>query len=188
MSVKIEVLDKGTLGGHLHRLDDDDRRVRFGETDDYIIDAYVMRLRLANENIRARDIVFGWRDEMGVVRAAIHANSEGTTVEIALTVEKGFRGRGIGTALFDRVLKWATDVGMKRLRSECLAQSHWMTHRLKALGYSVEQDGAAAVACLAKANREPAAQHDHAARPSSRNRSFPNSAWPRRYGSWKAVY
>ena len=110
--------------GHLLRLDNSSRRMRFGMmvNDDFIED-YAARTDSLNS------LVFGYfvGDD---VRAASELRPLGPSVtgesEAAFSVEKPYQNSGIGTALLGRIIRSARNRGVRRLYMNCLAENRRM--------------------------------------------------------------
>jgi GNAT superfamily N-acetyltransferase len=104
---------------HLLRLQGDCRRARFGNpTSDIFLQTYADRLDLANTR------VFGCSTD-GYVRGAVELRSLRPVwcaeAELAFSVEKPWRARGIGTALMVRAIAGARELGIDRLFLSCHA-------------------------------------------------------------------
>lgn len=120
MSVARKLLpgDRDRLAGHLLRLDPQSRQDRFaGTVSDRSIEDYVRGLGLAD------DLLLGWF-EAGALRATGHlALAPGPwprEAELALTVEKPWQDRGIGTALCCDLLVAARNRLVSRVWLVCL--------------------------------------------------------------------
>lgn len=99
---------------HLLRLDMDSRRERFwGTADDRFIRAYAQRC------FSGRTVAYGYFED-GLIRAAaeLHEMDDGNRSEgeIAFSVERPLRNRGLGSALFRRVVALAPYLRYERLR------------------------------------------------------------------------
>lgn len=133
----------GLLKDHLLRLDADDRLRRFqGHVSDERIAGYVDGLD------RLRVSVLAWIED-GRVRGAAELARFGlpvpTRAEIAVTVEKNWQDRGIGTELLRRTLTMARNRGVAQVFMVCLAENGRMRHiadkfagRLVDLGGEIE--------------------------------------------------
>ena len=104
---------------HLLRLEGDCRRARFGNpTSDTFLQTYADRLDLANTR------VFGCSID-GHIRGAVELRSLRpvwcTEAELAFSVEKPWRARGVGTALMLRAIAGACELGIDRLFLSCHA-------------------------------------------------------------------
>ncbi|MCC6469850.1 MAG: GNAT family N-acetyltransferase [Alphaproteobacteria bacterium] len=133
----------GLLKEHLLRLEPDDRIRRFqGQLSDERIAAYVDGLD------RFHVVVVAWIED-GRVRGAAELVRFGvpivTRAEIAVTVDKDWQDRGVGTELLRRALTIARNRGVEQVFMICLAENGRMRHiadkfagRLIDLGGEVE--------------------------------------------------
>lgn len=110
--------------GHLLRLDQESRRMRFahGVSDAYIED-YASRMSDMGS------IVYGYL-ENGEVRAAAElrklSDIWGQEAEAAFSVERTHQDKGLGTELMGRVIRAARNRGVQRLFMSCLAENSKM--------------------------------------------------------------
>jgi RimJ/RimL family protein N-acetyltransferase len=125
------------LKAHLLRLDDDDRRLRFGyRISDAAIEAFVSRINWLNERVLVAS------DEEGHVIGAVHVARLGSRdAEFAFSVERNYRQRGIGGALCQRALLWARNRGFRRAFTYCAAQNMAMRRLALACGMRVSCTG-----------------------------------------------
>lgn len=105
---------------HLLRLDFEDRRLRFaGFASDATISAYCRRAADLR-NLRVGCFVDG------VLRGVAELNRTGgtpsSTAELAITVDRPHRDRGIGTALFGRLMTLARNRRIARIYMICLLE------------------------------------------------------------------
>lgn len=122
----------GLYRAHLLRLSPEDRRLRFGYAiDDRAVGDHVARLVPRCDSILAH---FG--DDLAVVGAVHVALCRGDAAEFAFSVEAPFRGRGIGTSLFERAILFARNRGARAAYSYCLAENRAM----RRLARHVEMD------------------------------------------------
>jgi RimJ/RimL family protein N-acetyltransferase len=84
---------------------------------------YVRRLALVAE----RETVAG-HQLIGVGR--YEPSEEANVAEVALVVEDGWQGRGLGAILLDAVLRAAQERGIDRFRADVLAENHRMLRLL----------------------------------------------------------
>lgn len=70
---------------------------------------------------------------IGVARY-VRLEGHGDTAEVAVTVADAWQGRGVGTALLDRLAKRARCAGIETFRGICLAGNTDMRQLLKKLG------------------------------------------------------
>ncbi|MCK6454341.1 MAG: GNAT family N-acetyltransferase [Alphaproteobacteria bacterium] len=116
----------GLLRAHLLRLDPEDRRRRFaGQIGDDAVAAYVAALD------RFRSTVVAWIED-GQVRGAAELlrfrAPAGTRAELAVTVERAWQDRGIGSELMRRALTIARNRGLDQVLMVCLAENGRMRH------------------------------------------------------------
>jgi GNAT superfamily N-acetyltransferase len=121
MTIPVQRLGEGaraSLTAHLHALTAADRRLRFGST-------------LSPEGITAysdgidfgRDAVFAVHDDRLALLGVAHAAFGDDFAELGLSVLPAHRGRGIGTALFERAAAHARNRSVARLYMHCLAEN-----------------------------------------------------------------
>lgn len=121
---KIWPSEREKFRGHLLRLDNVSRRMRFGMSvnDDFIED-YAARADGLNS------VVYGYFDGDDV-RAASELRPLGSSVsgesEAAFSVEQPYQNSGIGTALLGRTIRSARNRGVRRLYMNCLAENRKM--------------------------------------------------------------
>ena len=148
--------DEADLAAHLLRLSDADRRIRFGHTvSDRFLQNYAELMLRPGAMVHAALVD-------GVIRGVAEARPAFATegdMEAAFTVETGFKGRGMGTALFDQLMRSIASAGHRRVvmavirsntRMIALAQKHGailledQVHMPVALGDEMVED----VLCL----------------------------------------
>jgi len=136
---RLQPSDADRYADHLLRLDEEDRRLRFfQEAPEFMI---VMHAGAAACDGR---IAFAWEED-GEIRAAgeLVADPERPNVgELAFSVEKDWRRRGLGGALMDALLEAGARAGFCRLELEFLPENSAM--EALARGFSdcvVERDG-----------------------------------------------
>lgn len=109
---------------HLLRLDADTRRNRFGVG---VNDSFL--IQYAHTTFGVGGIVFAYVED-GVVRGAAELRGLGDLVdhggEAAFSVEQGWRRRGIGAALFARLIRAARNRSVNTLYMTCLPQNRAM--------------------------------------------------------------
>lgn len=139
------------LRQHFLRLDANDIRLRFGSPlGADAIAAYVQGIDFDT------DAVFGvYEDELGLAAAA-HVAFGVDGAELGISVLPGYRSRGIGTALFARVVEHARNRFVTRMYMHCLSENAAMMHIAKKSAMKICVDTGEAEAFL---KLEPA---DHA--------------------------
>ena len=113
--------DAEAFGAHLLRLDPQQRSFRFGRA---VADEWVARYAASTDWFRS--VTLGcWIG--GELRGAGELKALGRAwppmAEAALSVERAFEGRGIGTALFQRGLVIARNRGIARVSMLCLPEN-----------------------------------------------------------------
>ncbi len=117
--------DAPLFSDHLRRLDADSRFERFGMTkSDHAVSEYAARC-FANG-----DPIFGFFVD-GVLRAAGELHGRGQksveeAAEAAFSVERQWRGQGVGAALLDSIVEAARDIGARTLDLTCLPHNRPM--------------------------------------------------------------
>jgi GNAT superfamily N-acetyltransferase len=115
---------------HLLRLDSADRRMRFGfPIGDTGIRAHVQRIDLRTGHILAL-----FDDDLDVVAAAHIGQAGDDVAEFALSVDREWRGRGVGSELFARVVSWARNRGIRQAIVHCLNENQAMRHIVRKAG------------------------------------------------------
>lgn len=125
---KLWPTDLPAFRAHLLRLDPDSRHSRFGmgASDDFIT-------RYAARSFTLPGVTFGYFED-GVLRGAAelrdmgHAGEDGTLHdgEAAFSIEQDWRGKGIGSLLFRKIITAARNRHMRRLYTSCLAYNRSM--------------------------------------------------------------
>lgn len=121
---KLWHIEQEEFRDHLLRLDGTSRRSRFGaEVSDDYIERYAATA--LDDNCR----VWGFFGPRGNLRGAGELKrftEETTSAEAAFTVEVPYRGRGIGTELFNRVVLSARNRKVRHLYVNCLRENKEM--------------------------------------------------------------
>lgn len=120
---KLYPTDLSAFRDHLLRLDTDTRHSRFGmgASDQFVSD-------YAERCFALVGVTFGYFED-GMIRGAAELRDmghDGQDGEAAFSIESGWRGRGLGTALFKRVIRAARNRRMKRLYASCLTHNRAM--------------------------------------------------------------
>ena len=128
---------------HLLRLDAEDRRLRFGflATDDSI------RQHVAKLDLDRDRILVGVDANMDVIAAA-HVSPADAEVEFAFSVDRAWRGRGLGTHLFDQAVLWARNRGLRQAHLYCLADNQVMKHMARKSEMVITSDAGESEGCL----------------------------------------
>jgi GNAT superfamily N-acetyltransferase len=115
---KLWIGEADLLRAHLLRLDPDSRRSRFGSSANaYFIEQYT------SHALTPESIVHGYFED-GVLRAAAELRAFGkpfpVDAEAALSVERAWQNRGVGSALLDRAILAAQNRGIRTIQLNCL--------------------------------------------------------------------
>lgn len=131
---------RARLSKHLLTLGEEDRMLRFGQAvGDHVIEAYV-------ENIDFdQDKVFGVFDEhLDLIGAAhlayLRDSSQGKVAEFGVSVSESARGRGIGSAMFERAATHGRNNGVRTLYMHCLSRNRAMMHIARKAGMNVQHE------------------------------------------------
>ncbi len=122
--------ERDRLLDHLLRLDAEDRRLRFGgQVSDEHARAYCARLDLR------RSVALGWF-VAGELRAVgeLKPIDDAGTAELAVSVERPFQGRGIGTELCRRLIVRARNRLVAKVYMLCLPYNRRMQRIARGLG------------------------------------------------------
>ena len=123
---RLWAVDQEAISNNLLRLDAETRRVRFGgAVNDESVKAYARRI------LRYDSIVCG-AFSSGTLRAIAELRglyrSWPAMAEAAFSVEPDWQNGGIGDALFERVIAFARNRGVKTLYMTCLRENERMRH------------------------------------------------------------
>jgi RimJ/RimL family protein N-acetyltransferase len=123
---------------HFLALGEEDRSLRFGQVvGDHVIEAYVDSIDFD------RDTVFGVYNERLEVIALGHLaylkdNAEGRVAEFGVSVLESARGKGIGSAMFERAAIHGRNTKVRTLYMHCLSRNRAMMHIAKKAGMKVQ--------------------------------------------------
>ncbi|HSS46856.1 MAG TPA: GNAT family N-acetyltransferase [Burkholderiales bacterium] len=134
LTKQLSALSREALRRHFFALPADDIRLRFGSSmSGEGIDAYVDKVDFD------RDAVFGVFDNdlqlIGVAHLAL--DPEHDAAELGVSVLLGHRGRGVGTALFERAEGHARNHYIKILFMHCLTENQPIMHIAQKSGMRV---------------------------------------------------
>ena len=115
---------------HLLRLDPADRRMRFG----FQIGDTGLRVHVQRIDLRADHILALFDDDLDVVAAAHIVRAGDDVAEFAFSVDREWRGRGVGSELFDRAVLWARNRGIRQAIVYCLNENQAMRHIARKAG------------------------------------------------------
>ncbi|HEY6240896.1 MAG TPA: GNAT family N-acetyltransferase [Burkholderiales bacterium] len=134
---------RGVLTAHLLSLSSDDRRLRFGgAASDASVRDYVARIDFD------RDAVFGFFADDLSLGGAAHVAVAAGVAELGVSVLAPYRGRGVGTALFQRASGFARNHFIRTLFMHCLTENAAMMHIAGKSGMKVVSGGGEADAHL----------------------------------------
>ena len=94
---------------HLLRLDAEDRRLRFG----FRMSDQAVRDHVLGIDTEADRILVQVDDDLNVIAAVHIAAGDPGTVEYAFSVDRRWRGRGLGRQLFEHAILWARNRGLR---------------------------------------------------------------------------
>lgn len=133
---RLQAAHREALERHFLALGADDRRLRFGANPgDASLRAYVARIDFE------RDEVFAVADDGLDLQGVIHVAFTGDEAELGLSVLPDHRGRGVGTALFERAVVHLRNRGTRKVFVHCLAENEAMLHLSRKHGMQVVSDG-----------------------------------------------
>jgi len=121
MNIAVQRLNDGAraaLEGHFLALPPEDRRLRFGSSlsPEGIAD-YVHRIDFD------RDALFAVHDDRLALVGVVHLGFGEGTAELGLSVLPAHRGRGVGSALFERAADHARNRSVRRILMYCLKEN-----------------------------------------------------------------
>ncbi|WP_055325250.1 GNAT family N-acetyltransferase [Ralstonia solanacearum] len=123
---------------HLLALGEEDRLLRFGQVvGNHVIEAYVDSIDFDH------DKVFGVYDDrltlVGVGHLAyLRDNPQGRVAEFGVSVLESARGKGVGSALFQRAAMHGRNTKVRTLYMHCLSRNAAMMHIAKKAGMRVQ--------------------------------------------------
>ena len=121
---RLSVFDQEAFIQHLLRLDADSRRLRFG-----MIASDAFLLEYAKGCARWDVVIYGYF--VGdILRGAAEMRPLGANAqaeaEVAFSVENEFRGQGVGSVLFEKMVRAARNRGYTKLYMSCLSTNRAM--------------------------------------------------------------
>jgi RimJ/RimL family protein N-acetyltransferase len=130
---------------HLLRLENTAKFTRFlGHVGEESIHAYVEKISLGY-----KEAVIGlFNSDLEIVGSAHVMFLNGTTVEIALSLEKEYRGNRYGQRLFEKGVRWAKIRNAQKLYSTCFSHNSPMVALAKGNGMVLDIDGSESSAIL----------------------------------------
>jgi RimJ/RimL family protein N-acetyltransferase len=144
ITTRLLAFERTDLEAHFIALGPEDRRLRFGASlGDDALSAYVARIDFE------RDRVFAVRDGGTSIVAAVHVAVAGRNAELGLSVLPGFRGCGLGSALFSRAVFHLRNRGIHEVFAHCISENAAMLHLARKHGMRVLRHGSESDARLA---------------------------------------
>ncbi len=136
LPMRLRRADRAAITEHFLALDREDRRLRFGA---YLHDDAI---RALEERIDfERDEIFGIFDDELRLAAVVHVAFYPDKAELGLSVRAGWRGRGLGNALFARAVMHLTNRGVREVFVHCLGENAAMMHLARRNAMGVVPDG-----------------------------------------------
>ena len=123
---KLWEADRDCLEAHLLRLDPEDRQMRFcAAMSDRAIHRYCRSIDWIMTTVLG---CFAGKELRGVAELVVTASGFSARAEVALSVERAFQSRGIGTELLRRTLSIARNRYIGSVHMLCLLDNHKMQH------------------------------------------------------------
>jgi hypothetical protein len=117
---------------HFLSLSAEDRRLRFGSSlSEEGVASYVDRIDFA------RDAAFAIHDDSLLIIGIVHVALAVDHAELGLSVLPGHRGRGVGSALFERGARHAQNRHVRMLFMHCLRENAAVVHIAKRFGMKI---------------------------------------------------
>ena len=128
----LNAADRAALAAHLLALSSEDRRLRFGvASSDAVLHNYVARIDFD------RDAVFGFfADDLSLGGMAHVVIADGVA-ELGVSVLAAYRGRGVGSALFQRASDFARNHFIRTLFVHRLSENAAMMHIARKYGMKI---------------------------------------------------
>ena len=143
-TLRLRESDRASLLAHFLALDAEDRRLRFGSAiSDAGIAAYVQRIDFEHDGL------FTVHDDNLAMLAVVHVAVDGNAAEMGLSVLHGWRGQGLGDALFQRAVTFLRNRSVGEASVHCLAENGAMMHLARKNGMRVVLTGTEGAARLA---------------------------------------
>ena len=135
--------DRAAVAEHLVQLGNDDRRLRFGSPrSDASLREYAESIDLE------RDAVFGAFDDDLRLAGVAHIAVLPEFAELGVSVLEHARGKGVGTALFERAHLFARTHYVRAMFTHCLTENRAMMHIARKSGMKIVTESGEADAWL----------------------------------------
>lgn len=132
---QLSAASREKLVRHFERLKPDDQRLRFGISQSpESIRSYVDQINFG------RDALFGVYDDELELAGVAHVAMDKDTAEFGVSVLSSHRGKGIGSALFERAHAFARNHFIHTLYVHCLTENKAMMHIARKAGMLIKTD------------------------------------------------
>jgi RimJ/RimL family protein N-acetyltransferase len=136
ITIRLREYHRPALEAHFLALESEDRRLRFGAPiADEALAAYVARIDFD------RDGAFAVQDDELRLLAVVHVANSGQAAEMGLSVLPGWRGQGLGQALFQRAVTHLRNRGTLEAQVHCLTENAAMMHLARKSGMRIDYSG-----------------------------------------------
>ena len=129
---QLSPLSRAALIAHFLRLTSEDFRLRFGRS----MTPDAMREYVAAIDFD-RDAAFGAFDDDLRLAGVAHVGRTEDGAELGVSVVPDSRGKGIGSALFERAHGYARNQGLRQLFMHCLTENKAMMHIARKAGMNI---------------------------------------------------
>ena len=133
-----DLIFKKSLEEHFKRLDHESKRLRFySSINDDFIQHYSQKLNMNN------NYFLGWYDSSNILRGVSHisATKNPYVAEIGLSLEKEFRGKGIGLSLLVNSVLLSKELNFNYISIGCLSSNYNVISWVKRAGFPLERKG-----------------------------------------------
>lgn len=121
---------------HLLRLNAEDRRLRFG----FPISDPAIREHVRGIDMEADRILVQVDDDLEIIAAVHIAAGASGAVEFAFSIDRPWRGRGLGRALFQQAILWARNRGRREAFIYFLVDNRAMRRLAREIGMVSHND------------------------------------------------
>lgn len=120
---KLSLLDKSKITSHLHNLQGEERRLRFGGS---VSDSYIAEY--VERSFKDNSKWFGVDHIDGYLVAACHVAIMDNDAELGCSVDRDYRNQGLAQLMFDRAVTWLRSKGIHHVFMHCLSENGAMKH------------------------------------------------------------